>query len=60
MVTRELLEGISNMSLSDEKKLNMSPDEKKRGTYGEKGQGEYLTNAKKNSPTHKKAKAFKK
>ena len=56
--TRELLDKLGALSLVEEKKTDMSPDEKKRGIQGDIGQGEHLTSAKKNnSPTQKKKKA---
>ena len=47
--TRHTLESYAEMQ--EDVKVEMSPDEKRRADYGEKGQGEYLVKAK--SP-HKK------
>ena len=54
--TRKTLENLGSLNL-EEKKLNMSPDEARRGAKGDKGQGEHLTSAKRNSPTKGSSKA---
>lgn len=52
----ELVAGMSNMTL-EERKIDMSPDEKKIRKDGDKGQAEYLLDRKRKSPVNKKSKA---